>query len=128
MLTSCPLRPKVLLVLTHRFQLSSDVQEIVRPSIGNELALDNVANGLVDPRDMLMHIRSRPQEEQYRLLERLNAIVGQHEGRLLDSRAELIEYLEAERLWEYHIREDRYQEVWGAAIQTARNHQNRRIE
>jgi len=64
------------------------VQEIVRPLIGNELALNDVVNELVDSRDML---RSQPREKQYRLLERLNAIVEQHKGRLLDSQAELIE-------------------------------------
>jgi len=75
---------------------------------------------------MLRYIQRQPREQQYHLLEQLNATMEQHEGHLLDLRAELIEYMESEKLWQYHLRQDIYEEVWSRAKLSVRQHQEQK--
>lgn len=56
---------------------------------GEELALDDVENGLIIPEHMLRDIQAQPREDQYYLLERLNAIMERYEEQMLDLRCEL---------------------------------------
>ncbi len=92
----------------------------VEVSTGENLAMD------ASPETMLRYIQRQPREQQYHLLEQLNATMEQHEGHLLDLRAELIEYMESEKLWQYHLRQDIYEEVWSRAKLSVRQHQEQK--